>query len=935
MEQTELETLWDDICAALPDDVIRTFFEKHKKVLQSAYAGKKMPKFADLHPKDLRDALRTQRKNQDARTFLEATLQTWLKEYETACAQAKAAGCTQQLATVKGILASPFRTHPDVIFQLDKASNRSKAARQAVIDFVEEITRPSAAECKLDELKAREKKLEQAERALQKETHDQKEQLKKEAERLSKEQAAKSAAFQEEERTQQEKSAAARKELAELQQKLAAVKDEADAWQAAQTTQEDAMPELYDLYAGTADGGIFSIMASDHTREHVLRRIADVDRETGDVSLFSTDSIERWFEHSKTIWSTKIVLPEGYCTLVNWQPQPNRNAPEKTFYVSEECKTASYIEVVLLPDCQSLADVAKKLREGIRLVDSHCRWALTYPSASERQEAILLMKKDFVQRGDVWTLSPDCAEAPVFVLEQSYILPFAGGKRWLYQKLSLGTSVHTLFLKSKNEIIRECVLEAASRKRLASLGIKTADWHVLRQALQDALTEDLYTQVARACRWPREEAQRAVRLFLESVDAQVLCQDIDTEALCLLARRNPDIIAECKEALSEDWRAEHTAERKAAEAKLGTLRKEAEQVADDLEKQRRAHDGLAKDYEKMKSELAQRKQIVQDVEQNVRKELAELRQHTAEAVARAMVAYPLMGGAGTLASGERAEFIEQPVFLQPLEESAADQEELLSVLQGNLDEVGVKEERVSRAFAALSYACALRGLPLFFAGTSAVGLADALACGLYGEMPLLVDLPRTYSPALMQELEARPGRAMILENVFASEWIDHIDRLTNLGAKQLFFVAPFADDLALLPKGIVSYGLPILTDLLLDIAEPDGWTFSGSKKQDLFLKDVVTGATYPVRSPYVRALGMMVFEETRYEDILALAHGLSGAKETDVMDALLCGVPYAYLHDTLATYWRGLKSQKLWHGEDTTEIARVTAMFGAEVLSHA
>ena len=53
------------------------------------------------------------------------------------------------------------------------------------------------------------------------------------------------------------------------------------------------------------------------------------------------------------------------------------------------------------------------------------------------------------------------------------------------------------------------------------------------------------------------------------------------------------------------------------------------------------------------------------------------------------------------------------------------------------------------------------------------------------------------------------------------------------------------------------------------------------------------------------------------------------------MDALLCGVPYAYLHDTLATYWRGLKSQKLWHGEDTTEIARVTAMFGAEVLSHA
>ena len=158
MEQTELETLWDDICAALPDDVIRTFFEKHKKVLQSAYAGKKMPKFADLHPKDLRDALRTQRKNQDARTFLEATLQTWLKEYETACAQAKAAGCTQQLATVKGILASPFRTHPDVIFQLDKASNRSKAARQAVIDFVEEITRPSAAECKLDELKAREKK---------------------------------------------------------------------------------------------------------------------------------------------------------------------------------------------------------------------------------------------------------------------------------------------------------------------------------------------------------------------------------------------------------------------------------------------------------------------------------------------------------------------------------------------------------------------------------------------------------------------------------------------------------------------------------------------------------------------------------------------------------------------------------------------------------
>lgn len=703
------------------------------------------------------------------------------------------------------------------------------------------------------------------------------------------------------------------------------------------------MPEdHYRLYGG----GRLSIMHWQEGKDGkaCLLRDVDVPWEGENATRFvrKSDEAPRFANRFKFYPPSDVrKRADDYYTLVNWRTTPNDRQPEKDYVQTEVCHGASYIEVVVIEEAGDLSGVVRRLREGVVLRESNCRWAVTYATREDPREAVLLQSADFTDvLTGCWRLRSDCVHLPVFEVTRNGFVPLGESHRIAYDRLALGRPKRMQLVKTEDEIVKRLLLEAATKKTFLEHGLTTKEWQKFREVLQNLQTEGLLDRFSETLGWSRTHAKDEIQKAFVGMAETIAYDDEDSRLISSVAIHNPAVYERCVKRALEEWKASHKAEvaeqqgdLKKGAAELRKMKKEASQIDAETKKLRDTYGKLAEKHRRMEAEWNDRKSVVQEVERNVQKELEELQQHTAEAVARAMVAYPVMGGAAT--AGARAEFIEQPLFVEPLAEPAADAEGLMSVLQGNLDEIGVREERISQAFAAFAYACALRGLPMFFAGVSSVGLADALACGLYGEMPLLVDLPRTYSPALMQELEARPGRAMILANVFASEWIDHIGRLVNLGAKQLFFVAPFADDLALLPKGIAAYGLPILTDLLLDTAEPDGWTFSGSKDQDLYRKEVVTGAAHPLRSPYVRALRMMAFEQSRYEDVLALAHGLSGAGETDVMDALLCGVPYAYLHGSLASYWRGLKGQNLLRGEDATEAARVEALFGEEATGHA
>lgn len=937
--QDVLDTAWEDICMTLDEDDMRTFFKKYKTVLQNAYAGKHQPKFQAMRKEDFQCVLREQRKDPKVRVFFKQTLAEWKKKYEEVRDAAQEDGCTMQLALLKGILASPFRQCPKICFQLYPIGG-SKRAKQAVLAFAEELARPTATEMTEAALKRREDKVAHAEQKLR-------EGLKAQSEELQAIEIKKNELQQEVEKEQEH---------------LNKIRANVEVWRAVQATDaEDVLPPWEDAYENCGKGGLLSIMHPDassfadvHLENHVLRRVADIDWERGSVRRFIPDPIEKHFEYRETIIANKEKLDEDdtYCALINWYPEPNHQAPEKDYIHSRVCQEITYIEVLVLPDCQNLGEVVQRLKAGLRIVDSHCRWAVTYATSSQTQETFLLRKEDFDIQGDVWRIRDTIVSLPVFQLERCYVSSFPGGTRYFYQRLSLGKAVRTVFLKTRDDIVKQCVREAASWKQCKSqgIGITREEWKHLSAVLGGVRTEELYDRVAAAARFSRDEAEAAVDAFLASANADVLAEDLDSRVLTTLAMKNEATRAQCEVAGRKAWEAGHQADVAKAENNLARLQKEGEEQAALLEKKKEERTKVVAEYEKMQAELSKKKQISHDVECNVKTELARIQKDAAAAVSRMFVMAPMLASvqpaqlstaAPEAAMQEQAQAAEsaiacvtQEVTVQLLEKPCAQASDLVELLMDNLDVVGVKNSEISEALAVLSYACAVREVPCFFAGAQAVGIADAIACSIYGTVPLLIDLPRTYTARAMQEIADTEAHVLILANAFASEWVDHIDRLVQL-RRPIFFVAPFAEDLALLPRGVAAYGLPILTDLVLDVRKRGGWTFFGDAGQEIYSEEVQRGAETRVRLPLLRNLPMMRYERARYVDLLSLAYGLSSADEHGAMEYLLCGVPYAYLRGTLAAYRRDVQAKDLLRDGGNAIEQRVAALFGDEVTAHA
>ena len=936
--QDVLDMAWEDICMALDEDAMRTFFKKYKTVLQNAYAGKHQPKFQAMRKADLQRVLREQRKDPQVRMFFEQTLAKWTQEYDEARDAAQEDGCTMQLALLKGILASPFRQCPKICFQLYSIGG-SKRAKQAVLAFAEELARPTAMETTEAALRRRKDEVARAKQQLEEERKVQSEEL----------------------QNIKSKKRELQQAIEEEQQRLAKIRANVEAWRTVQATDaEDVLPPWEDAYENRGDGGLLSIMHPDmsfadvHLENHVLRRVADVDWKRGSVERFIPDAVERRFKFRETIIAHKEMLDEDdtYCGLINWYPEPNYQAPEKDYIHSRACQDITYIEVLVLPDCQNLGEVVQRLKTGLHIVDSNCRWAVTYATSAQTQETFLLRKDDFDIQGDVWRIRDAVVSLPVFRMEQRYMSSFPDGKRCFYQRLSLGKALRMVFLKTRDDIVKQCVRDAASWKRCKSQGISITreEWKHLSAVLDGVRTEELYDRVAAAARFSRHEAEAAVKAFLASADAEVLAEDLDSQVLTTHARQNEATRAQCEAAGRKSWEAGHQADVTEAKEELARLKKEMEVQAVLLKKKKEERAKVVTEYEAMQEELGKKEQISHDVECKVKAELACIQKDAAAAVSRMFVMAPMLASvqpaklsavAPEAAMQEQAQAAEsaiacvkQDVTVQPPDQPCAQASDLVDLLMENLDVVGVKDSEISEALAVLAYACAVREVPWFFAGAQAVGIADAIACSLYGTMPLLIDLPRMYTAKAMQELANTEARVLILANAFASEWVDHIDRLVQL-RKPLFFVAPFAEDLALLPRGTAAYGLPLLTDLVLDVRERGSWTFCGDAGQELYSEEVQRGSEAHMRLPLLRNLPMMGYERARYGDLLGLARGLSSAEEDGAMEYLLCGVPYAYLRGTLSAYRCDVQAKELLRDGGNAIEQRVAALFGDKVTAHA
>lgn len=901
------DRVWAQVCQAVPEDEIRSFFKEHIKIVQEAYRGRRMPAFPDIDIAELRQILVDRQDNKNVQAFYAGVLRKWQQVYQQACENVKTTGAEEQLVKLQGLFA--LAQHLCLTQEQKAAAGRKNQAK-----------------------------------ALKRERQE----WEAEKSRQAKQQEEEKRQWEAQRQAQEAEKATLQQQITASRQKLVALQEKAKAWEDAQEfAYEDATPRLEDAYEEYG-GGLLSLMHEDQSYGRtLLYRDADIAWQDGVVTRFQPDPVEWKFAYRRTIISNKIHLKEHYCTLINWYPDQNKDNPGEDYIHSREYVAATYIEVVVLPNCHGLGDVLSQLRAGIPLYDSNCRWAITYLSDAERQEAVLLQRNNFVVSTDGgWQVRPDLCQLPVFELESKHFIPFAKvgtTDRLAYYRLSLGKAKRMAALKSPQEIIKQCVCDAASWKKRLSAGVTRKEWQKLTNELHHVPTITLYERVADACHWPQEQAERAVNAFIQHVDAVALGEDIDSELLCQLALHNEEVIAKCKTLLREDWQKEN-AEKLANETKkLRQVQDKFDKVSWQLEEARQKRDGLSEKYNEMKQELQAREQLGAQVEQEVKQKLAEVQQNAAQYISRWMVDYPLLQGLSKQPTVQRPEaeaantviFEQQAFEVSITEQDPEDAADLVDILQDNLERAGVTDEKIAEALAVLAYACVVDRMPMLFAGAHAVDIVSAISCSLFGELPLLVDLPQSYSAQAMAQLEQSETHVLVLRNIVsASAWFGRLAELTNLPDKQVFIVTPFADDLAIMPRGISAYVLPLMTDLMLDTCKRGNYTFTSAEHLSLFAAEVCDNKVEHTSLRILKGLRMPAFELASYREILALAHGLVSDGHYETMFFLLCGVPYAYLHGELDKYLHSVQEKGDLQKLEKKYRQRLAVLGSDEVMAH-
>lgn len=561
------------------------------------------------------------------------------------------------------------------------------------------------------------------------------------------------------------------------------------------------------------------------------------------------------------------------------------------------------VEIVVLDNFVSIGELIEALKGGIKFPSYIRCQVLVAIKNNGRMEGVLcdLSDLDIRPGEDMFvTLKSNIYTLPYYSLSEDDI--FIWRHRKIYKYIPLKEPQKRILIQAIAETIKEMFLQRMNWPIFKAQGITKNDWQKFKQFFAAVPRDSILERLSEIYGMSAQEAQNCVNSFLQTVDNYVEVEDIDSAYIVQMIDNHNGLKLVCDEIAYKKWCTEHKAETDKAEAEVAAIRDKAKQEQDESEKhlldikeaistaeQIRSDvlSDISASQDKLKQlqgEIARYENLGKDALVAVRQRIAEAQKDMAGFIADLSVVLPQ---STNYSGSEKRVSLWQ--YTGATSNSYSDDEielaenwgdELNAISQSLSFALSVETELCSM-FAAFLYSAHIHNVPLLIAGPGGHDIANVLAVSLYADGAGQLTLGNEFDLDGVSGIENCNEHIFSVQNMFGKGWADIIPQTFTKLKKHVVWTHPYVEDMAIEPKGLYNYMIPILSECFVgSIPALEPWP---GKRSDNF-QAYVSKKKLPLRIAAVKRLGLSKMLLSQLELILSDAKAIldNPSKEKDM-----------------------------------------------------
>lgn len=461
-----------------------------------------------------------------------------------------------------------------------------------------------------------------------------------------------------------------------------------------------------------------------------IDRLADiVDGEV--LEFFADDTQPHYFNNRDRLYWKNGPDDNGAIGIWSWKADPRDTDPSKDFITCEFNRTARITEVVELPQCNTLAEVATTISNGIEYHLISEKALFTCTTLSGTKEGLLCYPGDIECLGAMVKLSSSVFMLPHYSIKQSDTIKIAGVR--IFRKINLGIPQSMVRVRSPYDAVKEMLLSRVTIPALRDFDLSKREAQKCKRFLESIPTQTIIQDLMDAYECSENEAENYLAGFVEHSDTYLSGTDLDMKTISAAVERNPDLVQICKEQLKNEWETENSEKINDAKKQFEKVAAETREKMAETQELIQKKEDLTKELYVINQQIKSQEQLAVDVENKINERIEAARKDASDFVSQMAFISPL---AVSASGSENIQPITEIMILRSKMENAPgitvdDIDTFEEELTENLKLIGYEEETAVEMSSAISFGICNR-LPVVI-GENASAIGECLAATMGGK----------------------------------------------------------------------------------------------------------------------------------------------------------------------------------------------------------
>ena len=419
-----------------------------------------------------------------------------------------------------------------------------------------------------------------------------------------------------------------------------------------------------------------------------------------------------------------------------------------------------------------------------------------------------------------------------------------------------------VYIKDKqvavNDIIKSHFTKAEYQK---IYGGTRSDVQKAKSFFDKLLDKTILQEITTKVKVSEEEAKGLLQNACKQADANILNLDLENSVLLNIIQNDDTLRKRCELIIEENWKKNHNREIQNVIDEAKEIKSENRQLTEDknrlLQETKRTNNELiikTKELKELDKELDQKKELNENLKQEIKAKITEIRTNASEVLAEYGVYSSVINDSNITSSCDKKCYSLSSSILASEEtlEHCESWKDNIRCLIMNLESLGA-DNSLTEMIACFIYSSVMNNKNLLICGPKSEDVASMISLSLFGYVAPILVCDGDYNVQAINDIKHSESSVIIVKNIFNSSWKDRflVDVPQN---KAFIFISPFYEDMSIEPAGLYNFMVPLLTETLLTEDRNDEIVagtrtkypemLSGEKINTIVLKRVISGSYY-------------------------------------------------------------------------------------------